>query len=71
MSRDLLNELEELDREILTCQQVAPVLGSNPQTIHQQAMERPELLGFPVIVCGNRVKIPKRAFLKFMTDGKT
>lgn len=64
--RDLLNELEELDSEILTCQQVAPVLQANPQTIHQQAMERPELLGFPVIVCGTRVKIPRRAFLAFM-----
>ena len=68
--RDILNELEELDRAILTCQQVAPVLGSNPQTIHQQAMERPELLGFPVIVCGTRVKIPKRPFLAFMKGTK-
>ena len=68
--RDLLKELEELESEILTCQQVAPVLQANPATIHQQAMERPELLGFPVVCVGNRVKIPKRPFLNLMRGTK-
>ena len=61
-----LEELEALDTEILTCQQVAPVLHACPATIHQQAKERPELLGFPVIVMGKMVKIPKQGFLRFM-----
>lgn len=65
-----LSELEALPGEILTCQQVAPVLNANPSTIHGQAMERPELLGFPVIVAGSRVKIPKRPFIRFMKEGK-
>jgi hypothetical protein len=51
---------------VLTCQQIAPVLGANPATIHLQATDRPELLGFPVIVMGSRVKIPKRPFLACM-----
>jgi len=61
-----LADIEALDCEILTCAQVAPILGANPATIHGQAMERPELLGFPVICAGSRVKIPKQAFLNFM-----
>jgi hypothetical protein len=61
-----LEELEALPTEILTCQQIAPLLGANPATIHGQATDRPELLGFPVIVMGRRVKIPKAAFLRFM-----
>ena len=65
-----LEQLEALPVEVLTCAQVAPLLRANPATIHGQAMERPELLGFPVIIAGRRVKIPKRPFLKFMRDGQ-
>ena len=67
-----LAEIEALPGEVLTCQQIAPVLGANPATIHLQATDRPELLGFPVIVMGSRVKIPKRPFLAFMrgTNGR-
>jgi hypothetical protein len=61
-----LADIEALDCEILTCAQVAPILCANPNTIYGQAMERPELLGFPVICAGRRVKIPKAAFVRFM-----
>lgn len=61
-----LEQIESLPDEILTCQQIAPLLKANPATIHAQATEMPEQLGFPVMVMGNRVKIPKRAFLRFM-----
>ena len=61
-----LEQIEALPTEVLTCQQIAPILGANPATIHGQATERPELLGFPVIVAGRRVRIPKRPFIKFM-----
>ena len=66
MERLTLDELEALPVEVLTCSQIAPLLGANPATIHGQATDRPELLGFPVIVAGSRVKIPKRPFLRFM-----
>ena len=61
-----LKELEALETEVLTCKQIAPVLMANPATIHHQAMECPERLGFPVIVAGNRVKIPRIPFIMFM-----
>lgn len=61
-----LAEIEALPTEVLFCKHVARVLQADPGTIHAQAMQSPELLGFPVIVTGTRVKIPKTAFLKFM-----
>ena len=53
-----LDEIRSSDKEVLTCQDVA--------TLHMQAVEQPWRLGFPVIVMGSRVKIPRRPFLKFM-----
>lgn len=64
-----LEEIEALPGEMLTCTQIARVVGADPQTIHLQATLRPDMLGFPVTVMGKRVKIPKRAFIKFMTEG--
>ena len=61
-----LEELEAMTDEILTCQQVAIVLKASPATIHKQAVECPERLGFPVIVMGSRVKIPRKAFIAFL-----
>lgn len=64
-----LKEIEESSKEVLTCTDVAPVLMCNPSTLHMQAMEEPWRLGFPVIVMGRRVKIPRLPFLKYMKDG--
>lgn len=64
-----LEQLEALPGEVLTCQQIGQVIGANPDSIRGQARERPELLGFPVIVCGSRVRIPKQPFIRFMREG--
>lgn len=61
-----LEDLEALPGEVLTCKQIAPILGAKPDNIHQQAVERPEMLGFPVIVIKSRVKIPRLAFIAYM-----
>ena len=42
------------------------MLHSDPQLIRVAARQRPELLGFDVIIVGNRVKIPREAFIAFM-----
>lgn len=65
-----LEELEMLPCEALTCKQVAPVLGAGEAWLHKQAIEDRTKLGFPVIVYGTRVKIPKRAFIRYMKEGK-
>ena len=69
MERLTLEEIEALDCEVLTCAQVAPLLQADPNTIRGQAQERPELLSFPVICAGRRVKIPRRPFIRFMREG--
>ena len=52
--------------EMLTPLQVGAYLHVNPQSIRAQAKEAPEMLGFPVIVIGSRVLIPRRAFIQFI-----
>ena len=66
-----LQEIENCTKEVLTCTDVAPVLKCNPATLHMQAIEQPWRLGFPVIVMGSRVKIPRKPFLNFMNGGTT
>ena len=61
-----IQEIERIDRTFLWPSEVAKVLGVNPHSIRLQARENPALLGFPVMVCGSRTKIPKAGFLKFM-----
>lgn len=61
-----LTEVERMDVATLTPAQVASVLHSEPQLIRVAARQRPELLGFDVIIVGNRVKIPREAFVAFM-----
>ena len=65
-----LEELRNYPRDWLTCEQVAPVLGADKMSIHDQAVTAPEMLGFPVIVIKSRVKIPKLPFVRFMTEGQ-
>lgn len=63
-----LSEIKASDKLTLTAADVAPVLGSDPQVIRIQARIEPEALGFPVIVAGNRVKIPRLPFLAFVGE---
>lgn len=65
-----LAEIEALDTEVLTCKDVSRVLCAGAYYLHEQAMKDPSKLGFPVIVHGTRVKIPKQPFIRFMRDGK-
>lgn len=52
----------------LTAADIAPVLECNPNSIRQQAQAEPLKLGFPVVVVGNQVKIPRRPFLAFFGE---
>ena len=61
-----LEELEALPAEVLSCAQVAPILKADQYTIHEIAIQRPNLLQFPVIVWGRRVRIPKTPFIQFI-----
>lgn len=70
MDRLTLDQIAEMDSEVLTPAQVASILHLDQDTIRGQAREAPWLLGFPVIVAGNIVKVPRLAFLRFMRGEK-
>ena len=62
-----LDEIKNSSKVMLTPADVATVLGCDPQSIRINARVAPERLGFPVIMIGNRVKIPRAAFIRFIT----
>ena len=66
MNRLTLDQIAEMTAEVLTPAQVASILHLDQDTIRGQAREATWLLGFPVVLAGNRVKIPRIAFLRFM-----
>lgn len=65
-----LDEIRASDKTVLTPAEVAPVLGCDAQDLRTQAKMAPERLGFNVIVVGTRIKIPRIAFIKYMTGGE-
>lgn len=68
-----LNDLEKIEREFLIPKDIAPILGVDPYNINVQAKQDVargvNSLGFPVIIIGTRVKIPKMPFIRFMREG--
>lgn len=67
-----LEELMQSDKAFLSPGDVSVVLGSHPQTIRVTARQRPELIGFEFTFVGNRMKIPRIPFLRFLgVDGRS
>lgn len=65
-----LAEIKEMTSETIAPAVAARVLGCDPQWIRIVAREHPQRLGFPVVVLGSRVKIPRVGFIRFM-EGET
>lgn len=61
-----LKDIEALPKDMLRATDIAEYIQTDPQDIRDQAHNDPSKLGFPVIVTGTRVKIPKEAFIKFI-----
>ena len=61
-----LKELEQLETEVLTPNQVAPILGCQPYSINVATRDGNNPFPFPIIRMGSRVRIPKKPFIKFM-----
>ena len=61
-----LEELRTSPQAFFTPGDVCGVLGSNPQTIRVTARQRPDLIGYEFTFVGNRMKIPKVPFLRFL-----
>lgn len=65
-----MEKIKSSTADFLTAADVAPVIGAHPQNIRTQAQADPDKLGFPVSVIGNRVRIPRLAFIKWVEGGK-
>lgn len=63
-----LSEIMASDKVMLTPKDVAPVLGCDPYAISLMARDMPEKLGFPIMRSGNRTKIPRKPFLRFLGE---
>lgn len=61
-----LSEIKSMDKDFLTPEDVAPLLRCDPHGIRVQAQTAPQFLGFPVCQVGNRTKIPRVPFLKWV-----
>lgn len=64
-----LQEIRESDKDFLTPEEAAEVIGCKPYAINVQAKADPSKLGFPVCMIGTRVRIPRRGFLRWMEGG--
>ena len=61
-----LQEVKDCPKDILVPTDIAPLLNCKAYNINVAAKQDPALLGFPVIVMGSRVRIPKAGFIRFM-----
>lgn len=60
-----LEEIRNSDKPMLTCGDIAKVVGYKAYTIHQ-AVVNGKKLPFPTMVIGNEVRIPRKPFIDFM-----
>lgn len=65
-----LEDIKNLDREFLTPAQVADILRCDQQDLRVTARQRPDLIGFNFTFVGARMKIPRRAFIKWLEGGE-
>lgn len=59
-----LDDVERIPKDFLTVTDIAPFLHSSPNDLRVQAWERPDMLGFPIVIVRRRIKIPKALFVQ-------
>lgn len=64
------SQIKNSDALFLIPDEVSKVLGLSPQGIRNQARADPLKLGFPVIISGNKVRIPRAPFIRFIEEGR-
>jgi hypothetical protein len=60
-----LQEIENCGKDMLTPADIAPVFGCDAQSIRMQARANAGALGFPTVVMGTRVFVPREGFVRF------
>jgi hypothetical protein len=66
-----LQDAKEMTTTTINAEAAGAILGASPQAIRIQARTAPEKLGFPVVVIGQRVKIPRLPFIAFVEGGNS
>lgn len=61
-----IEEVKASSKAFLLAKDVAPILGSDAQTIRVSA--KLHVLGFPYMYTGNRLKIPRIPFLEYIGE---
>lgn len=65
-----LEEVEKLGKNMLSVMDICEYLETDPhvlrETIRKDKKRHTDSLGFPVMVLGNRIKIPREAFVAAM-----
>ena len=63
-----LHEIAKIERDFLTPKEVAQILKCNPYAINLAVKQgkAAKLFPFPIVLIGNRAKIPKIPFLRAM-----
>ena len=64
--QEAIQAIVDSDKLFLTPADIAPILGMDPHSIRLTARQRPELLKFEFILSGNRTKIPRIPFLRYI-----
>lgn len=65
-----LDEIRTCGKEMLSPADISEVLGSDQETIRVTAKRYPERIGFPFTFIGNRMKVPKVGFIRWMEGGR-
>ena len=60
-----LSEIEKLDRDFLSVQEVADCIHCEPQLIRDEAGKDPKYLGFPITKIGRSYRIPREGFISW------
>lgn len=61
-----LEEIRQSKKDMLSPCDVAEVLHCDPHGLRVMSKDHPEMIRFPFIRVGNRMKIPRLGFLLFM-----
>ena len=64
-------EIKASDRDFVNTTDIAPIMHVAPYSINVQAKKDPAKLGFPVVVVGTRVLVPRLGFIKFLEGTNT
>ena len=66
-----VDDLKKMDSAMIVPAVAAAVIGCDPNNLRLVARRHPEWLGFPTVIIGNRVKIPRLPLIKFLEEGVT